>query len=66
MKRLIKYKNIQELNDKEAKSVNGGGPILEGAAWLLGVFTGTVDQTYHESMDAVNSPITGPGGNKYM
>lgn len=27
---------MNELSKNELKSISGGGPILEGAAWLLG------------------------------
>lgn len=63
MEHLNRENRLQELSNNESKTINGGGPILEGAAWLLGFLNEIYSQ---DSMRAVNSPITGPRGNKFM
>jgi hypothetical protein len=55
--------NLLPLNESELSKTFGGDKFSEAVFSVLGYIWGGVT---HETTEAQNSPITGPGGNKYM
>lgn len=48
MKSLDKKLNLKDLSQEELKTTTAGGPILEGAAWLLGFLSVKMEKIAEE------------------
>ncbi|MEL7833278.1 hypothetical protein [Fodinibius sp. Rm-B-1B1-1] len=55
--------NLSSLNKSELSKTFGGDKVSLAVLRAMGYIWGGVT---HETTEAQNSPITGPGGNKYM
>ena len=50
MEKLINTTELQMIKSDKAKKTNGGGAILEGAAWIIG-FLVEATQDYNNTME---------------